>query len=91
MLRRDMATSDMAVVAAERASTQAGVKPRDIDLVIVATFTPDWPVPADRLPVQTRWASMRRDGRAGRLRRLHLRAGHRHAVRRHRHAAGWRW
>jgi 3-oxoacyl-[acyl-carrier-protein] synthase-3 len=49
-----MATSDMAIVAAERAMQQAGVTAKDIDLVVVATFTPDWPVPATACQVQTR-------------------------------------
>lgn len=35
------ATSDLAVVAAERALANAGVQPDEIDLVVVATTTPD--------------------------------------------------
>jgi 3-oxoacyl-[acyl-carrier-protein] synthase-3 len=50
----DMATSDMAIQAAERAMQQAGVAAGDIDLVVLATFTPDWPVPATACQVQTR-------------------------------------
>jgi 3-oxoacyl-[acyl-carrier-protein] synthase-3 len=50
----DMATSDMAIFAAERAMKQAGVGASDIDLVVLATFTPDWPVPASATQVQTR-------------------------------------
>jgi 3-oxoacyl-[acyl-carrier-protein] synthase-3 len=52
----EMATSDMAIFAAERAMRQAGVTAGDIDLVVVATFTPDWPVPATACQVQTRLA-----------------------------------
>jgi len=37
----DEATSDMAVVAAKRALDNAKLKPEDIDLIIVATITPD--------------------------------------------------
>ena len=50
----EMATSDMAIIAAERAMRQAGVKAGDIDLVVLATFTPDWPVPATACQVQTK-------------------------------------
>jgi 3-oxoacyl-[acyl-carrier-protein] synthase-3 len=52
----EMATSDMAIIAAERAMRQAGVTAADIDLVVLATFTPDWPVPATACQVQTRLA-----------------------------------
>jgi 3-oxoacyl-[acyl-carrier-protein] synthase-3 len=37
----DERTSDLAVQAARRALTDAGLQPRDIDLVLVATMTPD--------------------------------------------------
>jgi 3-oxoacyl-[acyl-carrier-protein] synthase-3 len=40
------ATSDMGVQAARRAMEDAGVTPADIDLLIVATITPDLPMPA---------------------------------------------
>jgi 3-oxoacyl-[acyl-carrier-protein] synthase-3 len=49
----EMATSDMGIIAARRAIDQAGVRASDIDLVILATFTPDWPVPATACQVQT--------------------------------------
>jgi 3-oxoacyl-[acyl-carrier-protein] synthase III len=52
----EMATSDMAIFAAERAMRQADVTAGDIDLVVLATFTPDWPVPATACQVQTRLA-----------------------------------
>ncbi len=38
------ATSDMACKAAQNAMRDAGVSPEDIDLVIVATSTPDYPL-----------------------------------------------
>jgi 3-oxoacyl-[acyl-carrier-protein] synthase III len=37
----DERTSDLAVQAARRALTDAGLKPQDIDLILVATMTPD--------------------------------------------------
>src|SRR5262245_66320615 len=36
------ATSDLCLEAARRCIDQAGVKPSDIDLCLVATFTPDY-------------------------------------------------
>ncbi|MEK6235078.1 MAG: ketoacyl-ACP synthase III [Planctomycetales bacterium] len=42
----DMATSDMAVEAARRCLDRAGVRPEEVDLVIVGTFTPDMPCPS---------------------------------------------
>lgn len=42
----DEALSDMALPAAREALEQAGVDPRDLDLVIVATVTPDMAFPA---------------------------------------------
>jgi 3-oxoacyl-[acyl-carrier-protein] synthase-3 len=49
-----MATSDMAVFAAERAIKSAGVDPKDIDLVLLGTFTPDHLLPATACLVQDR-------------------------------------
>ena len=45
-------TSDLAVAAAHPALAQAGLTPADIDLLIVATITPDTPVPACACHVQ---------------------------------------
>ncbi|HEY1849216.1 MAG TPA: beta-ketoacyl-ACP synthase 3, partial [Opitutaceae bacterium] len=45
-------TSDMAVAAARRALDDAGLKPADIDLLIVATITPDLPMPSTACFVQ---------------------------------------
>lgn len=50
----DMATSDMAIIAAERAMAQAGVKASDIDLIVLGTFTPDWTIPATACQVQAK-------------------------------------
>lgn len=45
-LANDQATSDLAVMAARRALEAADAHPDDIDLVVLATSTPDWPQPA---------------------------------------------
>lgn len=46
------ATSDMAVKAAKDALVNAGLKPSDIDLIIVATITPDMFFPSTACQVQ---------------------------------------
>jgi len=48
------ASSDLAVVAAQRALEDAGISAEDIDLVIVATVTPDHLFPATACLVQDR-------------------------------------
>jgi 3-oxoacyl-[acyl-carrier-protein] synthase-3 len=50
----EMSTGDMAVAAAERAMKAAGVAARDIDLLIVATLSPDRLLPATATAVQHR-------------------------------------
>jgi 3-oxoacyl-[acyl-carrier-protein] synthase-3 len=50
----DQATSDLAVPAAERAIADAGIAPADLDLVLVATMTPDYPLPPTACLVQER-------------------------------------
>ncbi len=45
-------TSDMAVHAARAALADAGLEPEDIDLLVVATITPDLPLPAAACIVQ---------------------------------------
>ncbi len=50
--REDEATSDMATEAAKRALAQANLKAEDIDLIIVATITPDMFFPATACLVQ---------------------------------------
>ena len=47
-------TSDLAVKAAEAALAEAKLKPTDLDLIIVATMTPDMPCPATACIVQAK-------------------------------------
>ncbi len=48
----EQATSDLAVIAAGRALENSGLSPADLDLIIVATATPDTPMPASACLVQ---------------------------------------
>lgn len=48
----DMATSDMAVVAAERAIEASGVDRNEIDMLVLATLSPDQLMPATATTVQ---------------------------------------
>jgi 3-oxoacyl-[acyl-carrier-protein] synthase-3 len=50
----EMATSDMAYESAVRCLDAAGVSPRDVDLIIVATMTPDSPMPTTACLLQRR-------------------------------------
>jgi 3-oxoacyl-[acyl-carrier-protein] synthase-3 len=50
----DVATSDLAVEAAERCIESAGVDRRDIDLVLLGTYTPDVLMPATACLIQDR-------------------------------------
>ena len=52
--REDEATSDMAVNAAKAALRDAKLKPEDIDLIIVATITPDMFFPSTACIVQNK-------------------------------------
>lgn len=47
-------TSDMACIAAERALDAAGIERSEIDLIIVATMTPDMPFPSTACLVQSK-------------------------------------
>jgi 3-oxoacyl-[acyl-carrier-protein] synthase-3 len=47
-------TSDMACIAAERAIEAAGIQRSDIDLIILATMTPDMPFPSTACLVQSK-------------------------------------
>lgn len=51
---RDMATSDMAVEAARAALRNSQLDPDEIELLIVATFTPDYQCPSTACLVQDR-------------------------------------
>jgi 3-oxoacyl-[acyl-carrier-protein] synthase-3 len=53
------ATSDLAVRAAEAALENAGVKPEEIDIIIVATVSPDTFFPATACYVQSRLGAKR--------------------------------
>lgn len=48
------ATSDMCVEAASRALRAAGLQPDDVDVIIVATFTPDQALPSTAVAVKNR-------------------------------------
>ncbi|MSR63228.1 MAG: ketoacyl-ACP synthase III [Planctomycetes bacterium] len=50
----DQATSDLAVEAGKRALEAAGVKPEELDLIILGTLTPDYLLPATACLVQDR-------------------------------------
>ena len=50
----DEATSDLAVKAAQAALKQAGIPPTDLDMILVATMTPDMPCPATACIVQAK-------------------------------------
>ena len=52
--RPDEAASDLALRASERALADAGVKPEDLDLIIVATVTGDMPFPSTACLLQAR-------------------------------------
>src|SRR5258706_12127262 len=56
---KDEFTSDMAAKAAERTMKKAGVKPEQIDLIIVATITPDMPFPSTACLVQRKIGAKR--------------------------------
>jgi len=53
------ATSDLAVEAAKKALADAGLKASDIDLIIVATITPDMPTPSTACLVQSKLGASR--------------------------------
>lgn len=54
-----MATSDMSVFAAQKAIETAGITPQDIDLIIVATITPDMIFPSTACLIQERLGAVK--------------------------------
>jgi 3-oxoacyl-[acyl-carrier-protein] synthase-3 len=52
VLRPGLAASDLAVEAGREACRAAGVEPREIDCIVLATVTPDVPLPATAAYVQ---------------------------------------
>jgi 3-oxoacyl-[acyl-carrier-protein] synthase-3 len=59
MAAKDQFTSDMAAEAARRAMKMAGVSAEQIELIIVATITPDMPFPATACLVQQKIGARR--------------------------------
>ena len=55
-------SSDMAVKAARKAMDRAGIGPEEIDLIIVATITPDMPFPSTACLVQEKLGARRAAG-----------------------------
>lgn len=55
----DQATSDLAYIASQRALKDAGVDASEIDLILVATVTPDMPFPATACLLQERLGASR--------------------------------
>jgi 3-oxoacyl-[acyl-carrier-protein] synthase III len=52
MMAPDQTTSDLIVIAAQRALEKAGVRPEELDLIIVSTDTPDYLSPGTSVVVQ---------------------------------------
>ena len=48
----DQATSDLSIIAAQRAMEDAGLDPKDLDLVVLGTLTPDYLLPSTACLVQ---------------------------------------
>jgi 3-oxoacyl-[acyl-carrier-protein] synthase III len=55
----DEATSDMAVQAAQRALEMAGVRPEELDMIVVGTVSADMPMPSCAALVQARLGAKR--------------------------------
>ncbi len=59
MARPDECNSDMATEASKKALTAAGLQPKDLDLIIMATISPDMPTPATACFVQAKLGATR--------------------------------
>ncbi len=55
----DQTTSDLGIIAAERALTASGMDPADLDLIIVGTTTPDYYFPATACIIQEQLGAKR--------------------------------
>lgn len=53
------ATSDLSLIAAQRALESAGMTPEDLDLIVLGTLTPDYPMPSTACLVQDRLGAKR--------------------------------
>ena len=53
------ATSDMATAAAKNALQMAGVRPEDLDMIVIGTVTPDMPFPSAAVLVQAKLGATR--------------------------------
>jgi 3-oxoacyl-[acyl-carrier-protein] synthase-3 len=58
-LRPGQSTSDLCVAAAQEAIAAGGVAPGDLDAIVVATITPDQPLPSTALMVKDRIGAAR--------------------------------
>jgi 3-oxoacyl-[acyl-carrier-protein] synthase-3 len=59
MAAKDEFTSDLGARAAEKAMRRAGVRPEEIDLIVVATITPDMPFPSTAALIQQKLGAWR--------------------------------
>jgi len=55
----NQATSDLALVASQRALEAAGLKPDDLDMIVVGTATPDYPFPSTACRLQHKLGATR--------------------------------
>ena len=70
MAAAEEATSDLALLAAQRALASAGLGPEDLDMIVLGTVTPDYPTPATAALARAGWGEERlRLRRVGGLRR----------------------
>jgi 3-oxoacyl-[acyl-carrier-protein] synthase III len=55
----DEFTSDLGVKAAQKAMNEAGITSEEIDLILVATLTPDYPIPSTACLIQSQLGASR--------------------------------